>query len=313
MHWADPSQRIWLAALIGDWSIAIQAVQDHPHLQSFCSLRKERCNEIRRTNLSQKIQGQQNADALLAFSDLNSHDFADHLEYALNSTPSGLISAALEILQNYDQSSWTPNISHWYPKVYHLFSRIDPSGEIPQPHIWMTALNFLLQHHYRIDDLLAALPRAGGTSIGEAVLVALENAPEVALPLIRQGLFSRIPANRSYVSAILALIDEPWSREELVRVLEASDDQEITADARAALLETRDEAAQQAVLDWEQRNPHENEPGNYLEIDGRRIGPFYSLGEISLTNRASWIRYQMEELHNRVMKLKNVIPTKPRS
>jgi hypothetical protein len=50
--------------------------------------------------------------------------------------------------------------------------------------------------------------------------------------------------------------------------LEGSDDQQKTADARAALLESREEEAHQAVVAWEQRNPHEPEAGSYLEIGG---------------------------------------------
>jgi hypothetical protein len=64
------------------------------------------------------------------------------------------------------------------------------------------------------------------------------------------------------------------------------DDQQKTADARAALLESEDEDAQKAVVAWEKRNSHENEVGSYLEIGGRRLGPFYTFGEISLKNRA---------------------------
>jgi hypothetical protein len=94
----------------------------------------------------------------------------------------------------------------------------------------------------------------------------------------------------------------------LLGALEASDDQDKTAYARAALLESGDEMAQKAVLAWEERNPHENEVGSYLEIRGRRLGPFYTFGEISLKNRAAWIRYEMDQLHDRVMKVKDVVP-----
>jgi hypothetical protein len=89
------------------------------------------------------------------------------------------------------------------------------------------------------------------------------------------------------------------------------DDQQKTADARAALLESGDEDAQKAVLAWEKRNPHENEVGSYLEIGGRRLGPFYTSGEISLKNRASWIRDEMDALHDRVIKVGDVIPPEP--
>jgi hypothetical protein len=143
------------------------------------------------------------------------------------------------------------------------------------------------------------------------VLLALEHAPELALPLIRKGLLADIPINRIEVAAILALINKPWSRRELLGALSASDDQEKTADARAALVETGDEEAQKAVLAWEERNPHENEAGSYLEIDGRRLGPFYTFGELALKHRAARIRYEMDKLHDRVMKLRDVVPPEP--
>src|SRR5262249_2643827 len=49
----------------------------------------------------------------------------------------------------------------------------------------------------------------------------------------------------------------------------------------------------------------------YLEIDGRRLGPFYTFRELSLKNRASWIRYEMDRLHDRVMKVKTIVPPEP--
>lgn len=79
-----------------------------------------------------------------------------------------------------------------------------------------------------------------------------------------------------------------------------------------ASLESEDEEAQRAVLAWEERNPHENEPGSYLEIGGRRLGPFYTFGELSLKHRAARIRYEMDKLHDRVMKVKDVVPPVPK-
>jgi hypothetical protein len=80
------------------------------------------------------------------------------------------------------------------------------------------------------------------------------------------------------------------------------DDQQKSADARAALLESGGEDDQKAVLAREKRNPHEKEVGSDLEIDGRRLGPFDTFGEISLKNRASWIRDEMDARHDRVIK-----------
>jgi hypothetical protein len=121
-------------------------------------------------------------------------------------------------------------------------------------------------------------------------MLALGHAPEHALPLIHKGLLADIPINRTTVAAILAVIGKPWSMRELLRALEESDDQEKTADARAALLETGDAEAEKAVLAWEEKNPHENEVGSFREIGGRTLGPFFSMGEHALKNRASYIR-----------------------
>ena len=76
-------------------------------------------------------------------------------------------------------------------------------------------------------------------------------------------------------------------------------------------MESGDPVAERAVLNWEERNPHENEMGSYIEINGRTLGPFYTFGELSLKNRASRIVYEMQELHGRVMKVKNVISPDP--
>jgi hypothetical protein len=124
-------------------------------------------------------------------------------------------------------------------------------------------------------------------------------------------LLADILINRTEVAAILAVINKPWSRRELLGALSASDDQEKTADTRAALVETGDEDAQKAVLAWEERSPHENETGSYLVIDGRRCGPFHTFGELALKHRAARIRYEMDKLHDRVMKLRDVAPPEP--
>jgi hypothetical protein len=300
--WAKTDRRVWLAALVGDWPAAHEATAGRPELAAVTAPRAELCREIRRQRLRRDLGEQYRAaDALQSLADLGAADLDQCLEDALRGPPSGLISAALDIIGKQDDPRWCPHL-------YDLFRRIDPTQQAPQPHIWITSLKFLLRQGYQTAEMLAALPKAGGTEVGEAVLLALEHAPDLALPLIRKGLLADIPINRSQVAAILALIAKPWSRRELLGALGASDDQEKTADARAAIVESGDEEAQRAVLAWEERNPHENEVGSYLEIGGRRLGPFYTFGEISLKNRASWIRYEMDKLHERVMKVKDVIP-----
>jgi hypothetical protein len=244
------------------------------------------------------------ADALQALADLPAPDLDQCLEATLSGPPSGLISAALDVIGQQDDPRWCT-------RVHELFSRVDPAGQSPQPRIWITALKFLLRHGHRTPEVIASLAKAGSTEVGEAVLLSLEHAPELALPLVRKGLLADVPMDRTQVAAILALINAPWSRRELLGALEASDEQEKTADARAALVETGDEEAQRAVLAWEERNPHENETGRYLEIGERRLGPCNTFGEHWLKSRDSRIRDEMDKLHDRVMKVKNIVPPEP--
>ncbi len=101
-----------------------------------------------------------------------------------------------------------------------------------------------------------------------------------------------MPANRLTAAAILALIDRPGSRAELLAVLRESDDQEATSECRAALDESREPAARRAVEEWQERNPHEPEPG-----------PTISMREWMLQNRSKWLRFEMDRLRERVARL----------
>jgi hypothetical protein len=299
--WGNPANRLWLGALCGDWLAAHDAAAGRPGIDRLTAARAEKCRQLRRERLLRE-RGYPAADALHGLAELGAAD--EPVGRAFRGPPTGLVSAALDIIEEQDDPRWCP-------PVHAMYSRVNPAGPLPEPHIWMRSLKFLLRHGYRTDELLAALPRAGGTEIGEAILLALEHAPQHALPLIRKALLSDTPIDRTEAAAILALIGKPWSIRELLGALESSDDQEKTADSRAALLESGDEAAQKAVLAWEERNPHENEAGSYLEIGGRRLGPFYTFAELSLKNRAAQIRYEMDKLHDRVMKVKGVIPPEP--
>lgn len=301
--WAILDQRLWLAALIGDWPAANELARGQPDVERITAPRAEECRQQRRTMLLRQT-GYSAVDALYGLAEVNSADSA--LEGAFRGEPCGLVAVALEIITQRDDARWCS-------QVYALFKRLNPRGSIPEPHIWMASLKYMLRYGYHREELIDALADAGGTEIGEAIVLSLEHAPEHALLLIRKCLLSDIPMNRSMVAAILALIGRPWSTRELLRALEHSDNQEKTADARAAILQLGDPDAEKAVLAWEQNNPHEDEIGTYLEVNGRRIGPFYSLREHALKDRCSWIQYEMYKLRDRVMKVRDVVPPEPKN
>ena len=253
---SDTDQRIWLASVIGDWIAADELTIGHPELAAITNPKAKRCRELRQTTLRKYLRDEsQRSDALQAMADLQTEDLDEYLEDALQGSPSGFISTALDIITQLNDPKWCP-------RVHKLFRRVDPSGQLPASHIWITALKFLLNHQFQVNEMMASLTKAGGTEVGEAVLLSLEHAPEHAMPLIRRALIADIPICRTRVAAILALIDAPWSKRELLGTLAASSEQERTADARAALLETGDKEAEKAVLTWEELNPHENEVGS---------------------------------------------------
>jgi len=291
--WRIPDRRVWLAALVGDWLAAHEAAvgAGDPHLIDLTASRAAACKALRcRGLLAPRADEGRGGDVLLALDDLDSEALGGQLDRALKGPIGGVTWQAVQIIRRRANSAWCP-------AIYELFRRLDPDLELPQPYLWAECQRFLLGQDYRALEMRQSLPDAEGLAIGEAALLALEHDPGRALPLFRRALRSPIPMNRTMSAATLALIDRPWSRRELLAVLGETDDPASTADCRSALMECHDEEARNAVLAWERENPHEPEPG-----------PWITMGEVMLRNRAQWIRWQMEKLHDRVMKVRDRVP-----
>jgi hypothetical protein len=291
--WENPDRRPWLAAAIGDRPEAHEqalSLGDRGLIDATAK-RASDCMALRsRELLARWVDEPERGNVLLALDDLNAEVLGELLELTLKGTIGGATSQAMEIIERRDDLEWCP-------AIHGLFRRLDPKRALPEAYLWSRCLRFLLRHDYLTEEMKAALPRAEGIAIGKAALLALEHDPCQALPLFRRALRSQIPANRSLAAATLALIDRPWSRRELTTALHESDDQEATSECRAALLECHDQAAHQTVEAWERANPHEPEPG-----------PWISMSEMSLRNRPAWLRFEMEELHDRVMMVRDREP-----
>jgi hypothetical protein len=292
-RWANPVLRPGLAAHIGDWGAASAEATafGDATLASLAAGRAAEERSLRRERLAAAFADTDlSRVALAGLNDLGVSDLRQFLRRALHGPVSGTMSTALAIIRG-------GNDAFWCDEVWALLGRLNCSGPPPHPHLYNECLGFLLGHDFQRPKLVAALSAAGGYGVGDAALLALEHAPEAALPLLRRALRSDVPNNRITAAAVLALIDRPWSRRELLAVLEESDDQQLTSEARAALLETRDPAAPQAVRAWEQRFPHEPE-----------TGPFITMREMMLRGQPERIRYEMEKLHDRVMRIRERIP-----
>jgi hypothetical protein len=226
-------------------------------------------------------------DVLYALDDLGAECLEAELRQTLSGPVSAATSTALTIIERHGDPAWCPVLED-------LFGRLNPRDELPQPYLWVHCLRFLLRHGYRRDEMRRSLDRADGLALGEAALLALEHDPDRARALFRRALRSPIPASRGIAAATLALIDRRWSREELLTVLDESDEQAATSECRAALRECHDALARDAVDVWERANPHEPEPG-----------PWITMGEVMLRHSPHWVQWQMKTLHDRVMKVRD--------
>ncbi|MHB1559052.1 MAG: DUF6896 domain-containing protein [Isosphaeraceae bacterium] len=291
--WDDPGRRLWSAAVAGDWPAAhaLAVERGERKLIELTAGRAEACRSSRRRELLDYwVDERRRSEALMALDDLGAEGLDEILSQALKGPIGGEISRALDIIERRDDPAWCPS-------VLDLFRRLNPGGELPQPFLWSRCQRVLLRHGYCADEVRASLSLADGNSLGEAALLALEHDPARALPLFRRALRSHIPAVRTTAAAVLALVDRPWSRREMLAVLGETDDQEATADCRAALLECHDEEARQAVEAWERANPHEPEPG-----------PWITMKEMMLRNRPESVRWEMTKRHDRVMKVRDREP-----
>jgi hypothetical protein len=290
--WGNSSRRLWLAGLIGDWPAAhdIACSLSDRGISGLISGRAAACKAKRCEDLlTDRFDEGQYGTVLHALDDLDAKCLAEQLEQALDGPAGGATSTALNIVERRDDPAWCP-------ALYELFGRLDPSEEQPQPYLWARCAEFLLRHRYRFDEMRESLVRAGN-AVGEAALLALEYDTDRALPLFRRALRSLVPANRSFAAATLALIDRPWSRRELLSVLQEFDEQVATSECRAALRECHDAEAHHAVDAWESAHPHEPEPGPWIKMD-----------EVMLQNNPHWVQWQMKMLHHRVMNVREHVP-----
>jgi hypothetical protein len=145
----------------------------------------------------------------------------------------------------------------WCPLVFDLLVREKDTEGLAS--VVPVCAPYLLQHDFRpwevLEHLLTAAEPPCGLLIGEA----LERAPDLLLPALRRALRCRDPLHHEYAAAVLALVDEPWSREELTAALEESGDWHGTWECRAALRLSRDPVARDVAARWEVAHPRHGE------------------------------------------------------
>ncbi len=278
--WADRSRRAWLAALVGDWP----AVHDEARkagdqeLAALAAGRAEECRQARRPVI-------EHAGGTWPLTDLCGES---GLGEALKGPPGERLTwHAFRFIIDRDDPAWCPD-------VLDFCRRVAPDGASPDRDHWLRSLHFLLSHGCG-GEVLSSLPLAGERALGEAFLLALEHTPGQALALARRALRSRDSGDRHTVAAALALIDKPWSRQELLAVLEESNDQKQTEECRVALLKSAEKEAHKAVRAWEKRNPEPTGTPRSLKMAAHRS-----------------MKYELKHLEDRVRPLRGrVLPEPP--
>lgn len=261
---ADPSRRVWLAARLGDFVWARELATD-PSLRAELDARAEQCLALRRRRVEQALADDSDHTVqlgLMGLAALAAPGLGARLRAALAQPSSGTVSTALKLLNQ-----------HWHDEhaaaVLALLERVGPRGSTPQPYIFSTCAAMLLTHGFHVEVVLARLAEAGDRAGAELLAQAIAHRSPTALGLARQGLRSHIPMYRAETAALLAALDRPGPRRELLAVLAESDDLLATCECRAALRRSRDPAARAALDAWEQRHPYvapTEPPYTFLDI-----------------------------------------------
>jgi hypothetical protein len=222
-------------------------------------------------------------EALAALADVGSDDLPRRLSQALQQRPfSELTWEALRLVGETQGPDWAS-------EVYSLFCSLRPDGNSA---LWEKCVGFLLRRGQRVAEMLAALPQAGTNARAEAALLGLEHGSGDPTPLFRRALAGDTsPSDRGIAAAALVLLDSPWGRSILLAALGESSDWAATQECRAALRECQAPSMREAVEAWEETNgPSPDRPA----LDPER-----------------WLRFKMEQLHDRVLPLRGRAPRGP--
>ena len=286
--WNEPSVQVQMAAAVGDSLLLSKLLNGK--LPKAVSERSETLLIQRNLELMGHLASgtKFQADALLGLHAIGSPDLQRVLVQVLNSKPSSATSAALEILAELDDPEWCPSLEK-------LLKRLDPNGPLPSPYLWQKAAKILLLHG-RPGKIAKTIPSIRSQCLGDVAILTLEYFPELAVATFRRSLRSEIPCNRITAAAVLAIIDQPWSRTELLAAVRESNDHYQTMECRSALLQTHFPEGRQAVMDWEASHP-----------PPARVGVYRTFDEMALDHSDDTISWEMAKLHDRILPLRSVV------
>ena len=174
--WNTKSNQMAVAASLGDWlHVATLLQPDDPDAGRI----QQQASQVRDANNSRLeaifLSGKDSQAALQAMAGVNHPKLGDYLERAVQGEPNGTMSKALELIVKLPGSKW-------HEPLFCLLERIDPNGDIPSPHIWITAAGYLLRQGYRTRDVAKRLIGLQRHELAEAAILALEFSPRAIAP-----------------------------------------------------------------------------------------------------------------------------------
>lgn len=287
-RWEDESVQRAFSAAVGD-GLLLHDLAAGSSVESITRLREQTIDRRTKDLLSHAGSKRARQETLTALHEIRSPQLPKLLAKALQQQPSGTMSSAVSIIAEIDDPQWCDDLKK-------LLRRLGSNGELPEPHIWLKTAEFLVRHG-RLPLVEQQIRRVNSHVLGEVAILTLEHFPHMAVRTFRRALRSEIPLNRITSAAALAILDEPWSRQELQAVLQESHDWVMTTDCRSALVAVHSPEAHRLVQEWEAQHPRQAEEGPYLSMD-----------EAALRQSDERINWEMEKLHDRVIKLRGVLP-----
>ncbi len=287
----DRHRLIRLAAVIGDWPLVgnLQSAENVEVTVSEAAQQVIALREQKLINLFEEENKQRMA--LKGLQEIDS-PLLDECIITILKQGTSTADTALEMLLKRNDKSWCPLIHEFYQQ----FNPAGSADEFPRPVIWGQCLEFLFRHQYPFPEAAEVFSKVHQYCLGEAVVLSLVYQRFHALRILRAALRSEIPNTRMIAAAVLALIDQPWSRQELLSALSESDEQAQTSACRAALLETQSSQAHQAVLDWQARHPFQRESDEWMTVE-----------EMHIQSLPVYMQWEMDELRERILPLRNVV------
>jgi hypothetical protein len=178
----------------------------------------------------------------------------------------------------------------WCGRVFGFLvaARYAPYGGLEE-----RAARYLHRHRYRVREVIAYLLGQEWPPWDVLIDLTLADAPDRLREFVHQGLRSRRPDDRLTAAAVLALLDDAWSRGELLALLAEKGGPDTTVEARAALRLSRDREAASAPGRWEASHPEQGPPPPYSD---RFWHMFHGGCEQRLSGRMDELRERVDRL-----------------